>query len=106
MIDDRLQVALVIEEFLTVISHTPFSGAANIEQGITIDLTRLNQVTPSADLSTVTVGPGNRWADVYSKLDALGIAIGGGRVAIVGVGGLTLGGIVFSIRSRKTIRHS
>lgn len=75
-----------------MISHTPFSGAANIEQGITIDLSDLNQVTPSADLSTVTVGPGNRWANVYSKLDALGIAIGGGRVATVGVGGLTLGG--------------
>jgi len=41
----------------------------------------------------VTVGPGNRWAQVYSKLDALGIAIGGGRVGIVGVGGLTLGGM-------------
>lgn len=63
---------------------------------MTIDLSRLNQVTPSGDLSTVTVGPGNRWADVYSKLDALGIAIGGGRVATVGVGGLTLGGIVDS----------
>lgn len=75
-----------------VLSHTPFAGAANIQQGITIDLSALNQVTPSAGLSTVTVGPGNRWEDVYLKLDALGIAIGGGRVAIVGVGGLTLGG--------------
>jgi hypothetical protein len=77
---------------LTIASHTPFAGAANIDQGITIDLSQLNQVTPSRDLSTVTVGPGNRWADVYSKLDALGIAIGGGRSASVGVGGLTLGG--------------
>ncbi|TKA77900.1 hypothetical protein B0A55_03342 [Friedmanniomyces simplex] len=72
--------------------HTPFAGAANIQQGITIDLSALNQVTPSADLSTVTVGPGNRWTQVYLKLDALDIAIGGGRVGIVGVGGLTLGG--------------
>ena len=72
--------------------HTPFAGAANINQGITIDLSALNQVTPSKDLSTVTLGPGNRWSQVYTKLDALGIAIGGGRVAIVGVGGLTLGG--------------
>ncbi|KAK3075441.1 hypothetical protein LTR53_001226 [Teratosphaeriaceae sp. CCFEE 6253] len=72
--------------------HTPFAKAANINQGITIDLTGLNQVTPSADLSRMTIGPGNRWSQVYSKLDALGIAIGGGRVAIVGVGGLTLGG--------------
>ncbi|KAK5724657.1 hypothetical protein LTR15_004704 [Elasticomyces elasticus] len=72
--------------------HTPFAGAANIQQGITIDLSALNQVTPSKDLSTVTVGPGNRWSQVYSKLDGLSMAIGGGRVAIVGVGGLTLGG--------------
>ncbi|KAK5701717.1 hypothetical protein LTR97_004535 [Elasticomyces elasticus] len=63
--------------------HTPFVGAANIQEGITIDLSALNQVTPSKDLSTVTVGPGNRWSQVYSKLDALGIAVGGGRVAIV-----------------------
>jgi hypothetical protein len=77
---------------LTIASHTPFAGAANIDHGITIDLSQLNQVTPSRDLSTVTVGPGNRWADVYFKLDALGIAIGGGRSAAVGVGGLTLGG--------------
>lgn len=74
-------------------SHAPFAGAANIDQGITIDLSNLNQVTPSADLTMVTVGPGNRWSDVYIKLDALGIAIGGGRVGTVGVGGLTLGGI-------------
>ncbi|KAK4546444.1 hypothetical protein LTR36_002121 [Oleoguttula mirabilis] len=72
--------------------HTPFAGAANIQQGITLDLSALNQVTPSADLSTVTIGPGNRWEHVYLQLDALGIAIAGGRVAIVGVGGLTLGG--------------
>lgn len=78
---------------LTITSHTPFAGAANIEKGITIDLSSLNQVTPAKDLSTVTVGPGNRWANVYSKLDALGIAIGGGRVATVGAGGLILGGM-------------
>jgi len=56
-------------------------------------LSALNQVTPAADMKSVVVGPGNRWADVYLKLDALGIGIGGGRVARVGVGGLTLGGI-------------
>ena len=63
-----------------------------------IDLSRLNQVTPSEDLSSVTVGPGNRWGQVYSKLDSLGIAIGGGRVATVGVGGLTLGGRLRSVK--------
>jgi FAD/FMN-containing dehydrogenase len=77
-----------------VARHTPFAGAANADQGITIDLSRLDQVTPSSDLSTVTIGPGNRWANVYLKLDALGIAIGGGRVATVGAGGLTTGGMI------------
>jgi FAD/FMN-containing dehydrogenase len=79
--------------WLTPSSHTPFAGAANAEDGITIDLSRLNQVTPSSNLSTVTIGPGNRWSDVYLQLDALGIAIGGGRVGTVGAGGLTLGGM-------------
>ncbi|KAM0720177.1 hypothetical protein Q7P37_004313 [Cladosporium fusiforme] len=81
--------------------HTPSSGAANIERGVTIDLRKLNQVTPSEDLSTVTVGPGNNWGRVYSKLDELGIAIGGGRVSTVGVGGLTLGGGISFFSPRK-----
>lgn len=86
---------------LTPSSHTPFAGAANADQGVTIDLSRLNQVTPSSDLSTVTIGPGNRWANVYLKLDALGIAIGGGRVATVGAGGLTLGGMLLCAISKQ-----
>lgn len=85
------------------ISHTTFAGSANIQSGVTIDLSALNQVTPSKDLSIVTVGPGNRWADVYVKLDALGIAIGGGRVACVGVGGLTLGGGLLCAARRYSI---
>lgn len=72
--------------------HTPFAGAANIDGGITIDLANLNQVDISKDRSTVTIGPGNRWGDVYSQITPQGLAIGGGRVAIVGVGGLVLGG--------------
>lgn len=38
------------------------------------------------------VGAGNRWLDVYSKLDPMGLSVVGGRVAEIGVGGLTLGG--------------
>jgi FAD binding domain len=78
--------------FLTFISHTPFAGAANIDGGITLDLSNLNAVNVSADQSQVSLGPGNRWVDVYSKLDQLGVATTGGRVASVGVGGLILGG--------------
>ena len=72
--------------------HTPFAGSANIQGGVTVDTSGLNQVTVALDKKSVSVGPGNRWGEVYSKLDALGLSTSGGRVASVGVGGLTLGG--------------
>ncbi|KAL6721082.1 hypothetical protein ACLMJK_000182 [Lecanora helva] len=72
--------------------HTPFAGSANIQGGVTIDLSSLNQVKVSDDQKQVAIGPGNRWEDVYLKLDALGLSTSGGRASSVGVGGLTLGG--------------
>ena len=49
-------------------------------------------MTVSPDRTKVVIGPGNRWAGVYSQLDAKNLATSGGRVASVGVGGLTTGG--------------
>lgn len=72
--------------------HTPWSGSANIDGGVTIDMKFVNQVDVSPDQTVTSVGPGNRWVDVYLKLDVMGLAVPGGRVADVGVGGLTLGG--------------
>jgi FAD/FMN-containing dehydrogenase len=72
--------------------HTPWAGAANIEDGVTIDLSRLDQVLVSKDRSTVTIGPGNRWHRVYEELAPQGLVVAGGRVATVGVSGLILGG--------------
>lgn len=72
--------------------HTPWAGANNINAGVTIDMSSINQVTVSADKSYTSVGPGNRWVDVYMKLDALELAVPGGRVSTVGVGGLVTGG--------------
>lgn len=72
--------------------HTPWAGSATIQDGVDIDLSALNQVTPSKNKRTVSIGPGNRWIDVYLKLDALGLAVSGGRVSSVGVGGLVTGG--------------
>lgn len=72
--------------------HTPFAGAANIQGGITINLAGLNEVNVAPDRTITGVGPGNNWGNVYTKLDALGLAVPGGRVAGVGVGGLTTGG--------------
>ncbi|KAF3059780.1 Bifunctional solanapyrone synthase [Daldinia childiae] len=72
--------------------HTGNAGAANIAGGVTIDLHSLNTIEVSEDKSTVSVGVGTLWGDVYSALDPLGISVAGSRVAQVGVGGLTLGG--------------
>ncbi|KAL8672240.1 MAG: hypothetical protein Q9168_003287 [Polycauliona sp. 1 TL-2023] len=75
--------------------HASFAGASNIQGGVTIDLSSLNQVVVSSDKTITKVGAGNRWIDVYSKLDPMGLSVVGGRVADIGVGGLTLGGELF-----------
>ena len=72
--------------------HMSWAGAANIQDGVTIDLSAINQVNISADASITSIGGGARWEDVYLKLDAMGLAVAGGRVAQVGVGGLLTGG--------------
>ncbi|KAL8873550.1 MAG: hypothetical protein Q9198_007007, partial [Flavoplaca austrocitrina] len=72
--------------------HAAFAGASNIQGGLAFDLSNLRQVEVSRDRAVTKVGAGNRWVDVYSKLDPLGLSVIGGRVADIGVGGLTLGG--------------
>lgn len=67
-------------------------SAANILDGITIDLSSMKAVNVAADHSSVSVGAGARWEDVYNNLEPLGLAVAGGRAAPVGVSGLTLGG--------------
>ena len=71
-------------EILTIGGHAAFDGASNIENGLTIDLINLNQVTVSADKKQTSVGPGNVWYDVYTKLDPLGLSTIGGRVSAIG----------------------
>lgn len=72
--------------------HTSWAGASNIAGGVTLDLRRLDSIDLSEDGKTVRVGSGATWDAVYRKLDPLGRSVAGGRVAGVGVGGLTLGG--------------
>lgn len=72
--------------------HSFTAGASNIDSGVTVDLRGLHSIELSHDLSTVSVGVGSTWDDVYTQLDHLNLSVAGGRVAGVGVGGLTLGG--------------
>ncbi|KAI4280384.1 MAG: hypothetical protein L6R38_004507 [Xanthoria sp. 2 TBL-2021] len=72
--------------------HTVWKGSANIEDGVTIDMRAINAIEVSENKTVTSVGAGALWRDVYSVLDAMGLATSGGRAAQVGVGGLTTGG--------------
>lgn len=72
--------------------HVPFEGGSNVNNGVTIDLIYLNQITVSNDEKIVSLGPAARWIDVSQRLDKMGLAVVGGRAADVGVAGLILGG--------------
>ena len=72
--------------------HARAAGFSNAEGGVTIDLIRMGSVELSSDKKSVKVGAGARWLDVYSAVEKQDLGVVGGRVADVGVGGLTLGG--------------
>lgn len=64
----------------------------SITNGVIVDLGHLNITTYDAAKNVASVGTGARWGDVYATLEEHGVSITGGRQAIVGVGGLLLGG--------------
>ncbi|KAI1869321.1 uncharacterized protein JN550_005951 [Neoarthrinium moseri] len=72
--------------------QTPFAGSANIDNGVTIDLRGLKGITLSEDKSTVAIGVGETWANVYAELEQQHLTTPGGRVARLGVSGFILGG--------------
>ena len=68
------------------------AGAANIPDGVTIDLSRLRHFDVSKDRMSVTIAPGLKWGQVYTELATHGLATPGPRSSEVGVGGYLLGG--------------
>ncbi|KAF3044470.1 hypothetical protein E8E12_011002 [Didymella heteroderae] len=72
--------------------HAAWAGASSIEDGITISLEGFKQAVVSADKQTIDTGPGLKWVDIYTAAEKHGLSVVGGRVASVGVSGLTLGG--------------
>ncbi|KAF1920383.1 hypothetical protein BDU57DRAFT_552788 [Ampelomyces quisqualis] len=78
LIVKSLFTASILKPYRFVIcsgGHTPYAGASNIENGVTIDLQYISAVNYDAKNSSVKVRPGATWDD-----------------SSVGVGGLTLGG--------------
>ena len=72
--------------------HAASPGASSIQDGVTIDLKNLNQISLSSDQNIASIGPGNTWAPVYQTLEKQNVSMIGGRVGNVGAGGLILGG--------------
>jgi hypothetical protein len=55
-------------------------------------MSRFNETKVNSISGTVEVGAGLTWGQVYATLESTGVNVVGGRVAGVGVAGLTLGG--------------
>ncbi|TVY73440.1 putative FAD-linked oxidoreductase, partial [Lachnellula suecica] len=70
--------------------HMNFPGSNNINGGVLLALEKINTIEVASDNATVSVGPGNRWVDVYSALEPFGLYCIGGRMKTIGVPGLEL----------------
>lgn len=68
------------------------AGLSACDGGVTIDLSKMRNVTVNADAGTASVEPGATWADYDSATSAHGLASTGGLISSTGVAGLTLGG--------------
>lgn len=68
------------------------SGAASIEDGLVIDLSKMRAVTVDPEARIITAEGGTIWEDVDLAAAKHGLATVGGTVNHTGVGGLTLGG--------------
>ncbi|KAI0445278.1 hypothetical protein F4803DRAFT_509159 [Xylaria telfairii] len=76
--------------------HSPHPDTANINDGVLIDLSMINELDYDAKAETVTIGAGLRWQEVYPYLDQFNVTVVGGRMPAVGVGGLILGDQFFN----------
>ncbi|KAF7594066.1 hypothetical protein BBP40_010203 [Aspergillus hancockii] len=73
--------------------HMPIANAANIDSsGVLLSSFGLARISLSEDESTVNVGPGNRWSNIYDYLEPYELTVVGGRLGHVGVPGYIIGG--------------
>ncbi|QRV78647.1 FAD-binding domain protein [Ceratobasidium sp. AG-Ba] len=72
--------------------HTPNPGWAGTSNGVLISLSKLDTIRFGEDTSSVHIGAGNRWGDVYAGTGKRGVTVAGGRISPVGVSGFLLGG--------------
>ena len=68
------------------------AGVSMCDDGLVIDLRRMNEITVDPVARTARAGAGATWAQFDAATQAHGLATTGGRVSTTGVAGLTLGG--------------
>jgi FAD/FMN-containing dehydrogenase len=78
-----------------------YAGKAVVEDGVVIDLSRLDGVRVEPAARRAHVGGGATWAAVDAATAEHGLAVTGGTVSHTGVAGLTLGGGVGWLMSRQ-----
>ena len=66
-------------------------GYGVVDDGIVIDLQRLDGIAVDAEARTVLVQAGVRWGELDAATQQFGLAVTGGRVTTTGVAGLCLG---------------
>ncbi|KAI0033274.1 FAD-binding domain-containing protein [Vararia minispora EC-137] len=69
--------------------------------GVQISMNRFNEITLSGDKTTVDVGAGLIWDDIYAVLNGSGVNVVGGRIPGVGVAGFTLGGVGYTWKTSQ-----
>ena len=72
--------------------HAIWTGAANVDGGITVDMRAMNSVELGDGNEVVSIGTGGIWSDIYTQLVPYNVTVMGGRVQGIGVGGLATGG--------------
>ena len=70
----------------------PLPGCANIQDGLTLDLSTLTGIQVQPEKECVRIAAGERWGAVYDKLIPHGLAVTAGRSSNGGIGGLALQG--------------
>lgn len=68
----------------------PFPGSNDIKNGITLDLSWINETTLGHNY--VRLGSGSTWYNAYQKLGGHNVSFAGGRDGSTGVGGTVLSG--------------
>jgi hypothetical protein len=67
-------------------------GLGVCDDGLVVDLSRMNHVDVDATTRTVRAGGGALWRDVDKATHEVGLAVPAGIISTTGVGGLSLGG--------------